>query len=102
MSEKTCNGAVYRFKINSFINAKGEVVETSRMIPMKRLSCKGCENCGDKSEMLSEWMSEGNTPDLGNCVNNGLYVLLVDVTSRDFETGHADDWDMIFLPTEPS
>lgn len=47
-----CNGQVYRFSVNTFINGKGCIVDKRIMTPMKRLSCSGCYDC----QLMIDWL----------------------------------------------
>lgn len=86
-----CKELVYRCKVNHFINSKGHIVYSSRFIPMKRLSCPGCPKCGGLLECL-----DGDLPLVSSEVNNQLYSLEMVNISRDWESGHVDEWDLEF------
>jgi hypothetical protein len=60
-----CKGMLFRFRRNIYTNAKGQIVETKRMIHLKRESCKGgCRprpytcDCKWLPEFLNEYANE--------------------------------------------
>jgi len=95
---KNCKGRIYKAKINNFFNAKGEYVSSIRMVPQKRLSCKGCKNRWFLEDSVGESTSYGDPPIIPNNVKNGkVYRLEIVNESRDFESGIVDDWDHEFI-----
>jgi len=70
-----CKGAVYRAHVNAFINSKGQYVYQERMVPMKRMSCSGCADCGFIEELLEESMGMEDFPIIKDIVDNALYSL---------------------------
>lgn len=96
--EDVCSGLIFRCRINRFINKRGEYVETIRMIPLKRKSCSGCDQCGWLMEFLSEDIShEIGSPIAGNIEDNALYQYTVTYSSRDWESGIVDDFECGFV-----
>lgn len=93
-----CRGLIFRCRINRFINKRGEYVETTRMIPLKRKSCSGCEECDWLMEFLSEDINLEIGSPINNCVqDNALYQYTVTYSSRDWETGIVDDLECAFV-----
>ena len=67
------------------------------MTPMKRMSCKGCEQCGYLIGDLRDQMWEnGLSPIVDTLEDKALYKLVVDNVSYDRESGIVDDWDIVF------
>ena len=98
-----CKGKVYRGKINNFINANSEVILQQRMIPMKRKSCPGCENCYPLEEELHERINDFDymAPIFPEKIKHGqLYKLKVTGVGRDWETGIVDEWDLEFVEVD--
>jgi len=98
--EKTCKGLFFRAKLNMFINKKGEYVCQERMIPVKRISCKGCECCAPLLEELWEFACEVDRPVIQKFEHNALYELKITNVFTDWETGYAEDWDLEFVMVE--
>ena len=98
-----CKGKCYRGKINNFINVKGEVILQQRMIPVKRMSCCGCEDCDYTEEDLHERMNDFDymAPIFPEKIKHGqLYKLKVTGVGRDWETGIVDEWDLEFVEVD--
>lgn len=99
--KEQCNGRIYRAKLNTFINQKGEYIYQERMVPVKRLSCKGCERCGWEEENLSEFIANEVPIIMEKSIeHNALYRLECCNLNYDFETGICDDWDLSFVKIE--
>ena len=94
---KKCNGMVFRGRLNAFVNSKWEYVYQERMLPLKRKSCPGCEQCGYLDEYLHEFTSMGTLPIIENIEHGAIYSLQVVNQSREWETGIVDDWDIEFI-----
>ena len=92
-----CKGRIYRGKQDAFINVKGEYVYRERMIPLKRQSCSGCDKCGWMDEDLSEFVGNDTLPIIQNIEDGATYRLSVVNESRDWESGHVDDYDFEFV-----
>ena len=97
MINKPCNGAIYRYKQNLYLGSRGEIVYKDSFIPMKKLSCKGCECCYWIYESLSDMISNGNIIIPNNLEDGELYYLSVTNISTDWETGVVDDFDFMFV-----
>ena len=52
--QKPCKGHVYRARVSTYIGKRGELVDIRKLIPLKRLSCSGCEICGWIDDDLSK------------------------------------------------
>ena len=95
--KKPCNGKIYRGKVNAFINAKGEYIYQERMIPLKRQSCRGCEQCSWIDDDLPEFISNDTLPIIQQIEDGMTYKLSIVNESRDWESGQVDDWDFEFI-----
>lgn len=96
--ENDCNGRIYRLKQTFFFNAKGHYVETIKLIPMKRLSCKGCDVCfwlDDAAEEELDCYKSGLSID--EIIDGHLYALTVTEESPDWETGIIEDYQLGFV-----
>jgi len=94
--QNTCKGLIYRCRVNNYVNGKGELLSQIRMIPLKRLSCKGCDHCACVIDTLSEDVANDLIPDLTRVVSGKIYKLIYIETGIDYETGVVDDWDWEF------
>lgn len=95
-----CKGLIYRCKVNNFKNSKDHIIFSSRFIPMKKLSCPGCSQCGGLIEALNESISNNELPITTTEKNNQLYYLEITDLSWDWETGYLDDWNLEFKEIE--
>lgn len=92
---KNCKGRVYKCKVNKYVNGKDEYVEQIRMIPMKKMSCPGCEVC----DWADEYLPDSNFWDnieIDVIDDGAFYMLDVINISKDWESGIVDDWDLGF------
>lgn len=92
-----CKGQIYKGKINCYVNKAGHYVYSETMVPAKRKSCKGCEECGWLDEILSEYIGNEMFPIINNIEHEKFYILTVTNLSRDWETNHVDDFDLEFI-----
>jgi len=77
MSE--CKGLFYKFYRNVFINKKGHLITTEKLIPLKRISCKGCQVCENLIENLKEDLSlMDRLPTLERPQVGKIYQLIID------------------------
>lgn len=51
---KRCLGTIYKYKENTFINAKAEIISKVSLYPMKKLSCSGCASCDWIGDYIQE------------------------------------------------
>ena len=88
-----CKGLYYRARTNMYKNtSKGAYIETRCLIPLIRMSCKGCEQCEWMFEYLDEDMGVGmDSPIPEHIIDGELYVMKVIDTSIDWESGLCDD-----------
>lgn len=75
-SQKECKGLIYKAKHNDYIH-QGKIVYKMEMVPMKRLSCKGCPDCESLLEMLQLDYDNGVMPDTDQVsTKNGQFYTL--------------------------
>jgi hypothetical protein len=91
-----CKGLIFKCKVNNFLNSKNEIVFSTRFIPMKKLSCQGCPNCG----ALLDSFQDGILPLTTTEEDGKLYRLGFSNVSTDWESGQVDDFDLEFFPLE--
>lgn len=110
-NKEACNGKFYKAKFNPFINRKGEYVYQIRMIPIKKMSCPGCDSCWFLDEDLNERLGcfeydkhkskspfhSGHIPNMEHLRHDHIYELKATNLSKDWETGYVDDWDLEFV-----
>jgi hypothetical protein len=95
-SNDKCKGLIYRARKNVFINSRGEIIDSKRMIPMKRLSCPGCRQCEFLLGDLREWIYDYPITVKPGFEDGELYELCVLWHSTDWETGLYDDYEIGF------
>lgn len=95
-----CDGLLYRCRINNFINNSGVYIEKVSFVPLKRMSCKGCEQCGFLIDDLKEFLANETPPIYDNLENGAIYELVVCNVSTDWESGYVDDWELCFKKVE--
>lgn len=98
----TCKGLIYKCRNNYFMNSKGELVDTVRMVPLKRKSCPGCEKCGGTEEFLSESMANEEYPVTSGLEADKEYKLIAYKTYQGggFDPAEYDEWALQFVPAE--
>lgn len=100
-SKGLCKGLFYRARVNFFINKKGHVIHQERMVPLKRMSCKGCGECTFIKEDLSEYVANELSSKFSKVPINGeIYQLIITNEFTDWETGVVEDWDLMFVKVE--
>ena len=100
--EEPCKGLFFRGKNNMFVNDRNEYVYQERMTPLKRMSCKGCSQCGPLLDDLHEWIAGGQGPVINDLEHGALYRLEITNVQTDWESGYADDWDLEFVRVKNS
>jgi hypothetical protein len=97
--EVECKGLYFRGYYN-FYEFGGDIHLKQGLKFLKRKSCSGCVKCGWYWDTISEQMSCGGVI-LPDQINNGsLYTMSCVVTSTDWESGHADDWEYRYEEVE--
>ncbi len=88
-NKPTCKGLFYRCSIHNFIDKSGALVSSTKLRPLKRMSCKGCEKCAGILDTLAEDLS----CELPSKLAHGDVVELgVVIDSEDCESGLSDGW----------
>lgn len=92
MGEEQCKGLFARFRRSSYWS--GDRLERKETLSiLKRSSCKGCPRCGAIEDTLREDATNFDRfPDVSDIKDGDKVRLYIQVHSRDWETGHADDW----------
>lgn len=96
-SEPLCIGLFFRAKKNYYLNSRDEYVYQERMTPLKRMSCKGCSQCGYLKDELNEQCCMDEPPIVDDLQHGAVYQLKVTNIQTDWESGYADDWDIEFV-----
>lgn len=89
-----CNGRIYRAAVNTFLNSRGDIVYKELFRFMKRMSCKGCEQCGYLSDDLHEELACQTFKTPADVEHGALYRLATTNIGYDYETGICDSWDI--------
>ena len=92
--KQKCTGLVFRFLVNNFVSGDGITMKKSFKL-LKRKSCN-CSKCQNLLDCFYEDIACGYLPAYDGLSHNDLCTLRCSVISRDFETGYADEWEMVF------
>ena len=95
--KKVCKGKVYKYISGMFIGRTGNVIYKQELRPMKKKSCKGCEQCDWISDALSEDLLSDKFPIIDDLKIGELYKLVVVNAFADWETGYIEDFDFAFV-----
>lgn len=93
----TCKGQIYKCEQSFFLDKRERYVEKVRMVPMKKLSCPGCKNCGGIIDAYSEFAYDHGIDIRPAIFHNEFYILDIVDKSRDWKTGIVDDFGMAFI-----
>lgn len=97
---ESCKGRLFRCIINNHLSNDGGYVEQTRMKPLKRLSCKGCEDCDHIDDGMAEMLDNDTPLIINNPVHGATYRLDIGNIGTDWESGYAEEWDYIFTKIE--
>ena len=92
MTDK-CKGVIFRADVQNFQTQKGMGFSV-RLNKMKRLSCKGCMECGGLESYFGEISNEWPIVGIEKVEHGKLYSLQVVNIEKDFESGIVDGWDL--------
>lgn len=97
-TEAKCRGIVYRADVQHCKTERG-VMFSVRLNKMKRMSCPGCERCAYLEDDLGE-IDPVHWPVIGieKAEHGRLYTIDIVNISTDWESGHADAWDLKLIP----
>ena len=90
-----CKGLFYRYTESIYCNKKGGWTSTRTITMLKRMSCKGCNDCAGVVECMQMEMSEAGTFPVvlpADIQNGDIITPRVVVTGTDWESGYADEW----------
>jgi hypothetical protein len=91
-----CKGQVFKCRLTHYIGKNGEYASTEKMIPVKRASCPGCEDCGN----MIEWLHESVACDIRPChdhLEDGqLYALSGQGGGGPDHNGEYDEGEIVF------
>lgn len=89
-----CRGAIFKADVQHCKTQRG-VLLSIRLNKMKRLSCKGCEKCMAAEDEFNQIDAE-HWPilDIEKVKHGKLYTIEYCNIKTDWETGHADSWDL--------
>lgn len=98
--EVPCNGTVFKASVRHFKTSDDGFCFKVILKPVKKKSCKGCENCGWQHEGFAE--VGNNWPIIGieSCEDGELYTIVPCNETRDIESGIIDEWDIQVLKFE--
>jgi len=82
-----CKGLVYRCRHTTFMTNRG-YEENLKMNLLKKISCRGCENCGGILEMLEEYADQGMIS-IPTMEDGALYTIKIFPAHQD----QPGDWD---------
>lgn len=92
----TCKGLFYRYNESSYKKRDG-YAKTIKITKLKRMSCKGCSDCGSVEDCINAELEEfGEFPlILPDDIRNGDVITpRIEITSIDFETGYPDSCEI--------
>ncbi len=95
--EKHCQGQVFKANVQNFRTKRNDFGFSVRLIPMKRMSCPGCEKCGWQSEIFGEISNDWPIVGIESVEDGKFYTISVCNESRDWESGQINDWDLCLI-----
>lgn len=90
----SCKGQVFKASVNNFTTRKRGFGFEIRLVPMKRMSCPGCEKCGWLHENFNEINNDWPILNIENCEDGKFYTIGICNELRDYESGMIDAWDL--------
>ena len=93
--EEDCKGLFFRGYYN-FYEFGGDIHLKQGLKFLKKKSCLGCPKCGWYWDTVQEQMGCGGVVLPDDIQQGKLYSVRCDVTSTDWESGHADGWEYVF------
>ena len=91
-----CLGKIYRgYHSQWYDSMSGKIGFKTGLTPLKRKSCKGCEQCNWLDENLDFFYDdEGFVRELESIEHGKLYYIDFVVTGHDYESGLIDEWHL--------
>ena len=89
-----CQGTVFKASVQNCRTAKGGFRFQVHLVPMKKMSCPGCEKCGWQSENFSEVNNDWPINGIESCEDGKFYFVSTCNESKDWETGQVDEWKL--------
>lgn len=88
-TKPSCKGRIYRLRINDYLGKRGELIYKETFVPVKKMSCQGCESCGWIDEFIREEMLCCNGIKIvdDGVRNDGDLFMINCEESIDYETG---------------
>lgn len=80
-----CGGLIFKASVSYYVNSRNEIIQTKKLIPAKRKSCKGCSRCGIEKDSLYEDVTYNKWADMDHIEDGKYYVVLV---------SKCDDYDI--------
>lgn len=98
--EPRCPGVFFRIRYSKYFDSKGNYLQTTKFVKLKRLSCKGCQQCDWLRDDLMDRNDSRYAVIVPDVKDGTILELKATNWSKDWETGHYDDWDLEFVPVE--
>lgn len=86
---------IVRLRTSAWADAKG--LHIKRSLTFLRRQCVGFNGLEEDAGAIGAERLVGSITNLSEC-EDGIYEAVVCNLSRDWETGHADDWDYKLVP----
>lgn len=94
---KECTGLVFKANVQTFLDNRNNLVNTNKMVLLKRSSCK-CVDCLILYDCYLEACLAECWPIVPmDIINGGLYSLSIINEHTDWESGIVDEFDLIFV-----
>lgn len=85
--EPPCKGLFFRCEETNYRGGRGEIVYCRKMIPLKRMSCKGCSQC----EYLHDFLKDDDYLVGGAALWDGKVYMLYCHSWQDYEGNHDSE-----------
>ena len=94
-AEKEQSRCILRLRTTTWADAKGRHIK--RSLVFLRRQCVGFNGLAEDAGAIGAESVVGRITNLAEC-KDGIYEAVVCNVSRDWETGHVDDWDYKLVP----
>lgn len=94
-SESECRGIFLKAHVSVYLAKDGSLNANQKLKVLKRRSCSGCSHCGGLYEAFREAAYDGRFPVYEQLTDGKVYMLALEITSTDWETGIPDDYDLV-------